>query len=169
MNSLRPRRQAIAARGALNADVRRQMIARQLVVVALALTLLGCDVVTNRYATLQDARADSLFQRGWLPDILPPSSHDIRTSNDLDLNFSSGEFYFSPKEFPDFTAVLHAYTGRESPLEYLDRDISLLTHRGFKPYEYVTADTVWVFLCNAERGVCEYRMWTQPTSERSGR
>src|SRR5688572_23700134 len=112
---------------------------QQLIIIACALALLGCDVVTDRYATLQDARSDSLFQRGWLPDILPPSSHDIRTSNDLDLNVSSGEFHFSPQEFPDFTASLRAYTSRDSPLESLNGDISRLMRQGFRPYEYLAA------------------------------
>jgi hypothetical protein len=138
---------------------------RQLIILASALTLLGCDVVTNRYATLQEARADSLFQRGWLPDILPPSTRNIRTSNDLDLNISSGVFHFSSNEFPRFSATLQPYTRRDSPLRSLEGDISRLMRQGFKPYEYVAAETVWVFLCNAEQGVCEYRMWTQPASD----
>ena len=142
------------------------MIKWQLVPIMFALSLAACDVATDRYATLQDARADSLFQRGWLPDILPPSTHSIHTSNDLDLNLSSGEFRFSSNEFSEFSAALHPYTTRrESPLKTLDDDISRLTRQGYKPYEYTTADTVWVFLCNAEQGVCEYRMWAHAASD----
>ncbi len=141
------------------------MIKWQLVPIVFALSLVACDVATDRYATLQDARADSLFQRGWLPDILPPSSHSIHTSNDLDLNLSSGEFHFSSSEFSEFSAALHFYTGRKSPLRNLDDEVSRLARQGYKPFEFTTADTVWVFLCHAEQGVCEYRMWAHAASD----
>ena len=52
--------------------------------VAIAVLLLfGCDVVTSRYATLHNARQDRLSERGWLPDILPPSMRYIRVSNNV--------------------------------------------------------------------------------------
>src|SRR4029450_10463956 len=73
------------------------------------------DVVTDRYATLQDARADEVFGRGWLPDVLPPSSHDIRTSNDLDLNTSVGEFSFLPGEFELLRRRLLPYANPDDP------------------------------------------------------
>src|SRR5688500_8592456 len=67
-------------------------------IILVALLLLPTDVVDNRYSSLADARADHLFERGWLPDILPASAHDIRTTNNLDLNLSEGEFSFKPVE-----------------------------------------------------------------------
>jgi hypothetical protein len=38
-----------------------------------------------------------LFERGWLPDIVPDSSREITINNDLDLNLSKGEFFFDPE------------------------------------------------------------------------
>ncbi|WP_156087902.1 hypothetical protein [Lysobacter sp. Root667] len=66
-----------------------------------AITILspGCyplDTVTSTYGTLPEAHADRLFVRGWLLDILPPSSH--RTSNNLARNTSTGEFSFAQAE-----------------------------------------------------------------------
>ena len=46
------------------------------------LLLCSCDVVTSKYATLADARNDRLFERGWLPDILPPSTREISVNPD---------------------------------------------------------------------------------------
>jgi len=46
------------------------------------------DVVTDDYVTYKDAVKDNLFIRGWLPEILPQSTRDIRTENNLDLNTS---------------------------------------------------------------------------------
>jgi hypothetical protein len=137
---------------------------REVVVLIVAALLTACDVVTDHYATLTDARADSLFERGWLPDILPPSSHDIRTSNDVATNFSSGEFHFSPQEFPQLAASLRPYA-QPKALTELDNEVSQLTDRGFTPYEYTTADTVWLFLCDSSQGFCVYRMWPQLTTD----
>lgn len=45
---------------------RIEFLTIQLLVVFLA----GCsDSVTERYATIEDARKAGLFQRGWLPDV----------------------------------------------------------------------------------------------------
>ena len=69
------------------------MTAKTLFCIAILSSLtVGCDVVTSNYETMQDARNDRLFERGWLPDILPDSTTSIRTSNDLDINTSVGEF-----------------------------------------------------------------------------
>ncbi len=59
-----------------------------------ALVLLaGCsDAVTNQYATYAEAQQDNLFERGWLPDILPESTIDIEVVNNLDNNTSHGGF-----------------------------------------------------------------------------
>ena len=53
------------------------------VVAIAALLLFGCDMMTSRHATLDNARPDRLFERGWLPDILPPSMRYIRVSNNV--------------------------------------------------------------------------------------
>ena len=66
--------------------------------------LLPNDIVTSEYATLEAARADHLFGRGWLPDILPLSAYDIRTSNNLDIDTSEGEFSFDPSEYKVFVS-----------------------------------------------------------------
>jgi hypothetical protein len=50
--------------------------------------LFGCapsDWVSDSYATLEEAEADGLFARGWLPDLLPASATNIRTEINLDL------------------------------------------------------------------------------------
>lgn len=49
------------------------------------LLLSGCsDVATSHYETYDQAAREGLFDRGWLPDSIPSSSHDIRVSNNLD-------------------------------------------------------------------------------------
>jgi hypothetical protein len=59
----------------------------------MVVSLSGCgEVVTSHYAMYQDAINDDLFIRGWLPDILPETTTNIKTTNNLDLNTSSGYF-----------------------------------------------------------------------------
>ncbi|MCG6464903.1 hypothetical protein K6U37_13970 [Vibrio parahaemolyticus] len=60
----------------------------------LAMMIVGCsDNVTTEYSTYAEAKDDNLFERGWLPDILPTSTINIEVTNDLDQNTSVGEFF----------------------------------------------------------------------------
>ena len=109
----------------------------------------GCDNVTSKYATIQDARNDKLFERGWLPDILPASSRNIRTSNDLDLNTSEGEFFFSPTDAQAFTSQLR-----------LVGNASVNTSQ--KSYECVGSDSTWTFICKMTERFCSYQLRSKP-------
>jgi hypothetical protein len=40
----------------------------------------------NTYETIDAARSDRLFDRGWVPDVLPPGSGPIIEAHDLDTN-----------------------------------------------------------------------------------
>jgi hypothetical protein len=108
-----------------------------LLVAAVALLLGGCDRVSSRYATLADARNDRLFERGWLPDILPVSAHQIHVSSDLDTNQSEGEFSFDPSDFTSFAARLQPVG---------------------ESFEYSAGAYTWIFSCDSARGHCRYTM-----------
>jgi hypothetical protein len=106
------------------------------ILAAVLLSLSSCDGVTSKYATLDDARRDRLFERGWLPDILPVSTRDIRILSDLDTNHADGEFSFEPADFTAFTTHLHA--------------------RDRKTFEYSENNHTWVFMCESDRGHCRF-------------
>jgi hypothetical protein len=109
----------------------------------------GCsdsDTVTSRYPLRADAEADKLFERGWLPAIIPASSRDIIVSNDLDLNLSEGEFFCSPGEVVEF--VRHLQGG----------DVS---EQGYRLYTYTDGGCTWTFVVDAGAGHCKYRMHFQ--------
>jgi hypothetical protein len=108
-----------------------------LVAAAAILALSSCEKITKRYATLDDARRDRLFERGWLPDILPPSTHDIRVITDLDVNRSEGEFSFDPAHFAGFVAQMQ-------PLA--------------DSFQYSSGQWTWTFSCNSARGHCRFSM-----------
>jgi hypothetical protein len=122
----------------------------QFVVVTTALLLGGCsDVVITNYYTLAEAREARRFDRGWLPDILPESSRDIRTSNDLDLNRSEGEFFFDPSDFSAFTARLSRATAPNSTRK---------SDGSYELFEYFDGKSTWTFKCNASAGHCMYSL-----------
>jgi hypothetical protein len=56
------------------------------------------DVVTESYATLEEARKAGAIERGWIPDGLPPGTTDLREAHDLDSNRQWGLFMFPPGE-----------------------------------------------------------------------
>ena len=65
------------------------------------------------YSTRAAAEAESPFARGWLPEIIPPSSRQISMRNDLDLNISNGEFSFDQSEHDVFVSQLERVPSRD--------------------------------------------------------
>ena len=127
----------------------------------LLLLLCGCAPydVTSRYATLEDARTDRLFERGWLPDLLPTSATQIQTENDLDLNISEGEFSFAPA---DANALFERLSKGATPTSRLDdwqETVDSYVRRGYSTWSFHDEDSTWAFFCTAQRGRCEYLMW----------
>ena len=117
----------------------------------------ACDPVHSYYETLEDARADSLFERGWLPDVLPPSAREILVKNDLDLSTSEGQFLFAPSEFEAF---LNRLSPKSQPADTKLAAVEAIVDRhiaeGYAAYWHRESDWEWVFLCIPERGVCLY-------------
>lgn len=115
------------------------------------------DVVTTHYARLEEARADNLFARGWLPDILPESSRDITTNNNVSFNTSDGEFHFQESDYPAFVSQLSPF----SPLHTPDRAgyVRKMQQRGYQIGVFAQDRQTWLFLCKATAGYCEYTTW----------
>jgi hypothetical protein len=134
---------------------------RGIVAIFVALVVAGCDTVTTHYATISKARQDRLFERGWLPDVLPDSSRDIRVANDLDTNVSGGYFYFSPDDAPKFQR--HVTPGAPTVAPLLDWPAERERKRrdGFAESTYQADGSTWVFFCKVDEGYCEYAMWSR--------
>jgi hypothetical protein len=128
----------------------------------LALLFAGCtDIVTSRYQTLAEARADELFGRGWLPDVLPPSAVDIVTVNNLDINTSHGEFAFAPAEAPQLFRRLKPGAPTRIP-DHAASDVRDAQRRKDVSVGWLHQnDTTWVFMCRAAKGRCEHLMWLE--------
>ncbi|WP_045593193.1 hypothetical protein [Vibrio vulnificus] len=96
----------------------------------LPLVLTGCsDIVQSHYDNYQQAQADQLFERGWLPDVLPVSTTQIEVANDLDNNTSQGSFLIAEKEMGQFLSQLQ-------PLETANQ------------YRFESDNSVWIFTLN---------------------
>lgn len=133
----------------------------ELPLLIVCLALAGCETyfAENRYATLAAAKADHLFERGWLPDLLPPSSVDIHTVNNLDASTSTGSFRFVPSEGPLLFGKLAAGAPAEAPVSDWPITLANYEQRGFTTWSHRGDDRHWVFFCLASAGKCEYTMW----------
>lgn len=124
------------------------------------LLLLPSDVVTSWYASLEAARSDRLFERGWLPDILPLSTHNLRTSNNVALNGSEGEFSFTPSDYASLVSHLRPYETIHPPFVDFEQSVVQMRGKGFQPTIYVQGGSTWVFFCKPEVGYCKYTLRT---------
>jgi len=134
---------------------------RTIHILLLAILLLGgcSDTVSKHYSTRAEAEADSLFERGWLPSLIPATSKDIKTSNNIDINISEGEFRYDLKETNEFLNHLKPYTGQKPKLDRWQSYIVKQKKEGYDPFEYAADENVWVFLVNTRTGHVRYVMW----------
>jgi hypothetical protein len=88
---------------------RRGLAARAVSCLLLSLTFPACrdlDVVTESYATLDEAVAAGAVERGWIPAGLPASTREIREAHDLDTSRRWGLFNFDPADGNAVRALL---------------------------------------------------------------
>ena len=60
----------------------------------------------TRYATAADAKNDGLFDRGWVPAVLPDDAGPLTEAHDVDTNASCALAKFSPARFDQVLAAL---------------------------------------------------------------
>lgn len=128
-----------------NQRLGRYLYMKKISVILLIMVIAGCmsDVVSDTYATYEDAKADNLFNRGWLPEFIPKSSKNIIVKNNLDLNTSIGEFTIDPKDSKGFIAQLTLLENTKN--DYIKYIFSKGTHS-------------WIFIINLNNGHVKYRL-----------
>ena len=104
-----------------------------LLVLVSGLLLTSCYDESGVYSTVDDARAGAIFDRGLLPDILPPSTYDIHVTSNEDR--SDGEFRFDPNDFSRFAIQFESF---------------------YQPFEYSIGGCTWIFICEPASGHCFY-------------
>ncbi|MFT4177755.1 MAG: hypothetical protein QM627_14045 [Luteolibacter sp.] len=77
------------------------------------LLMSSCDQVEHRYRDRREVELDRVFEKGWLPSILPSSSVGIVTKNDLDVNVSEGSFRFQKQDLPEFLKLLERSSSQD--------------------------------------------------------
>lgn len=103
------------------------------------IVLTACsDVVTSDYDTLKQAKQDRLFERGWMPDILPVSTRSITVSNDFDLNTATGHFKISVND-------LQTFKQRLKPTDKVDQ------------FVFIEDGSQWTFIVSDD-GTIEYTL-----------
>jgi hypothetical protein len=129
-----------------------------IIAVFVLMQLIGC-AVTDHYKTRADAEADELFERGWLPAIIPASARDITTSNDLDINTSKGEFHYDISDTSDFVGHLRPYSGRKPTTVRWQNFASEQQSKGRNVLEFTDQRSVWLFSIDTKKGHVRYIMW----------
>jgi len=114
------------------------------------------DIVERSYETKQDAKDDRLFERGWLPDIIPTSSSTIEVSSNLDINTSTGSFEFNVEELDDFVRSIQNSLEQDIRLMGDYPRMKFLSDSGYMSFHYRENGTVWRFFIHPHRGLCEY-------------
>ena len=128
-----------------------------LAAMTIVLATAGCelDVVHTHYDTLAD-----YDDHGWLPaSLLPSSTHDIDTRNNLDLNYSTGSFQFEAAEAARFTAGVRRGAQPHSPFRDWNETIADAQKDGLSVWQYAEDQTEWTFFCDLAKARCDYMMW----------
>lgn len=117
-----------------------------------AVLLHRMDAVTKHYSSRADAETDKLFERGWLPPIIPLSASNIAVTNNPDTNTSAGSFTFDPREAARFTAALTRVEERMTVPRNHDGNIE----PGVTTHTHGNGGSQWTFYISAEKGRCNF-------------
>jgi len=91
---------------------------RALCIAILANLCVGCldrsaEIKYEIYDTVDEAKSEGAFRRGWLPDWIPNDAHDIHEHHDLDTNVRAFSFkmkspdkFFLPEQCRDIKSAL---------------------------------------------------------------
>jgi hypothetical protein len=124
--------------------------------VIVTLGIAGCsDVTDERYSTLAEARSAGVFERGWLPDVLPSTAHDLELRNDLDLGVSAGKFSLRADELDVFASRLKLAEAMKSD-EHLAAYLHARKLQRSIAGVYVDGPSTWLFVCDRAKAECAY-------------
>jgi hypothetical protein len=77
------------------------------IVLATLVLIGGCgEKPVKRYATIQDAKKDGLFERGWVPDVLSETAGPLTEVHNIDTNARCALGQFPARDFDDVLKAL---------------------------------------------------------------
>lgn len=139
------------------------------ITLAFAVLLCGAcsDDVQTTYANRQEASKNGVVARGWLPNFIPASAQQIKTSNNLDLNTSHGSFSFKPADWPAFAANMKQPASITPPFANWQQTEERYKAAGYEAWSHQENDATWVFFCKPSEGKCEYFLWLHRSTGKS--
>jgi len=73
----------------------------------------GYDYEISRHADITAARKAGVIERGWVPELLPAGSTDIKEVHDLDANTGTGNFRFPSADLEAYKTQAHQFAGAD--------------------------------------------------------
>jgi hypothetical protein len=123
------------------------------------LLVAACGNAGKTYATIEEARSVRLFERGWLPDILPPSSHGIAVTTDPYLDVANGSFVFDEGEAAAFFAQVSPRTVDPRWVPEWHDFVSRWSQSGYRAYTFSNKMSTWLFMCGPAAGGSHGCQW----------
>ncbi|EOW0803646.1 hypothetical protein ACN2MB_004695 [Vibrio parahaemolyticus] len=112
---------------------------KTLILISTLAMIVGCsEDITTEYSTYAEAKNDNLFERGWLPDILPKSTVNIEVTNRLEQNTSVGGFFIEK-------SAIELFLDKVEQTENVNE------------YRFIRDNNQWVFTVNSD-GRVTYRL-----------
>jgi len=118
----------------------------------------GCDYLAYRHVD-QFQHATQETRQGWIPGILPPSTHSISYRRDLEFLQAEGRFEFDPLETEYLTE--HGASFYQSPRFQKDSPQNALLQQGYEFYRY--SSSLGTYLIAVKRGRGYYWMAVEPS------
>ncbi len=102
---------------------------KPLIISLMLCIMAGCtDEVVTHFKTLDEAKKQMAFGRGWLPPWMPASAVCIEERNNLDLNNGTGSFEYDYRERIVYIEKLQQAGGILQPGQ--NRDVLILSTNG---------------------------------------
>jgi len=119
------------------------------------LLLSACESATFTYPTVAQAREAQMFDKGWLPNVLPESAHNIRITTWVDASRCRGRFQLPEN---DLTPFLESLTSERLRFRYdAWRDaLEEFKETGREVHFYGSYRAVFAFSCDLAAESCEF-------------
>jgi hypothetical protein len=123
-----------------------------------AIFLAGCEQVDSHFDTRADLEASTLIEKGWMPDVLPPTARDIEEGHNIDMNNGAGSFEFAAQDSGWMLKSLTPGTPLTTNLRDWADIRSSFRKKGYSAWSFRENDYVWFFFCSEQDLRCDYYM-----------
>jgi hypothetical protein len=138
-----------------NLPMRLPSFARRMAAVLGILSLSACESSRFSYSTVAEAREAQMFEKGWLPDVLPESAHSIRITTWVDVGRCRGRFDLPES---DLAAFLESLTSERVRFRYdaWQEELKEIEDAGRDVLFYRSDRAVFAFDCDVQTRSCGF-------------